>query len=257
MMLTLKRKLRSPQPGQAEVWHKADLHLHTTYSDGLMTPAETMEIIARYTTLRVIAITDHDTTEGAFVAREYAQRRQLGIEVVIGQEVTTGDGDIIGLYLQSTLPKFSTAAEAIEVIHQQDGLAVAVHPFAFGWGTESVYLAFLHLPFDAVEVRHGCPFSLAGNLCTTLLNWFGPRLPGLGSSDSHIPYTVGEAFTWFPGSSSSDLRRAIETHSVRPGGTTWKLASMLRVLPVIADRGWPRYTSDPELQPSPDIPLLH
>lgn len=244
------------QPGKAAVWHKADLHLHTTYSDGLMTSEETVDIIAQHTFLRVIGITDHDTTEGAFVAREYAQQRRSGIEVVIGQEVTTGDGDVIGLYLQSTLPKFATAAEAIEAIHRQGGLAVAVHPFTFGWGMESIQLAFLRLPFDAVEVRHGCPVSLVGNLCTTLLNRFGPRLPELGGSDSHIPYTAGQAFTWFPGSSSSDLRRAIETHTVRAGGTTWKLVSLWRTLLVIAERGWPHCTSNPELQPSPDIPLL-
>ena len=244
------------QPGKAAVWHKADLHLHTTYSDGLMTSEETVDIIAQHTSLRVIAITDHDTTEGAFVAREYAQQRQPGIEVVIGQEVTTGDGDVIGLYLQSTLPRFATAAEAIEAIHRQGGLAVAVHPFTFGWGMESIQLAFLRLPFDAVEVRHGCPVSLVGNLCTTLLNLSGPQLPGLGGSDSHIPYTAGQAFTWFPGSSSSDLRRAIETHTVRAGGTTWKLVSLWRTLLVIAERGWPTYTNSPDLAHSTEaIPL--
>ncbi len=237
------------QPNKAIVWHKADLHLHTTYSDGLMTPEETVDIIAQHTSLSVVAITDHHTTEGAFVAREYAQRHSLNIEVIIGQEVTTGEGDVIGLYLQSTLPKFATATAAIEAIHQQGGLAVAPHPFTFGWDMESVNFAFLRLPFDAVEGRHGCPVSLAGNLCTALANRFGPRLPELGGSDSHIPYTAGQAFTWFPGINSSDLRRAIETHTVRPGGTTWKLMSMLRTLPIIAERGWPHYTSGTKLQP--------
>jgi hypothetical protein len=124
---------------------------------------------------------------------------------------------------------------------------VAAHPFAFGAGTQSLYFAFLRLPFDAVEVRHGCPTSVAGNLLAALLNRFGPKLAALGSSDSHIPHTAGQAFTWFPGDNSRDLRRAIETRMVRPGGTTWKLANLLRALPVIAERGWPRYASAPEL----------
>jgi hypothetical protein len=118
---------------------------------------------------------------------------------------------------------------------------------------ESVHLVFLRLPFDAVEVRHGCPVSLVGNLCTTLLNRYGPQLPELGGSDSHIPYTAGQAFTWFPGSSSSDLRQAIETQTVQPGGTTWKLVSLLRTLPIIVKRGWPRCKSNPELPASPLI----
>lgn len=226
------------------MWNKADLHLHTTYSDGLMTPEETVDIIAQGASLRVIAITDHDTIEGALTAHEYAQRRQLPLEVIIGQEVTTGDGDVLGLFLHSTLPKFTTAAAAVEAIHQQGGLAVAAHPFVFGAGTHSLYFTFLRLPFDAVETRHGCPLSLAANLGVALVNRFGPRLPKLGSSDSHIPYTAGQAFTWFPGHSSQDLRRAITGGTVRPGGGTWKMVSMWQSLRVIAERGWPKLPSD-------------
>ncbi len=237
---------REPLPTK---WNQADLHLHTTFSDGLMAPEETVDFIAQYTPLRVIAITDHDTIEGALVAREYAQRRHPALEVIIGQEVTTGNGDVLGLYLHSTLPRFATAAAAIQAIHHQGGLAVAAHPFAFGLGTQSVHTAFLRLPFDAVEVRHGCPTSVVGNFLTFLLNRFGPQLAGLGNSDSHLPHTAGQAFTWFPGDNSHDLRRAIETKTVRPAGTTWKLFSMLRMLPVIIRHGWPHYTSAPKLSP--------
>lgn len=250
-MFTFKHKLPSlavPGSGkQTGKWGQADLHLHTTFSDGLMTPEETVDFIAQYTSLRVIAITDHNTTEGAVIARDYARQRHPYMEVIVGQEVTTGGGDVLGLYLHSTLPRFATPAAAIQAIHRQGGLAVAAHPFAFGLGTQSVYFAFLRLPFDAVEVRHGCPTSVAGNLLTGLLNRFGPRLANLGSSDSHLPHTAGQAFTWFPGDNSSDLRRAIEARLVRPGGTTWKGSSLWRALPIIAARGWPRYAPAPKL----------
>jgi hypothetical protein len=65
----------------------------------------------------------------------------------------------------------------------------------------------------------------------------------LGNSDSHIPYTAGEAFTWFLGNSSDDLRHAIESGRVRPGGTTWKLTSLWRALPIVMERGWPGHAS--------------
>jgi predicted metal-dependent phosphoesterase TrpH len=233
---------------QANRWGKADLHLHTNYSkDGYMTPAETIEIIAEYAPVDVIAITDHDTAEGAFLAQDYARQHHPHLEVIIGQEVSTGDGDILGLYLQSTLPTFPTAEAAIEAIHQQGGLAVAAHPYVFHWGMESVNNAILHLPFDAVEVRHGCPLSIFNNFWTALANRFGQQLPALGNSDSHIPYTTGQAFTWFPGKTSADLRRAIEENTVRPGGTTWKLTSMLRKLPVLFERNRPYYPPELEL----------
>ncbi len=217
-------------------WSKADLHLHTTFSDGYMTPAETIDIIDRHASVDVIAITDHDTAEGAFIAREYAQRFHPHLEVIIGQEVTTGEGDVLGLFLRDTLPRFSTALAAIEAIHRQGGLAIAVHPYVFKWDMESVGDAILHLPFDAVEVRHGCPLSLPANLRASLMNRFGQRLPAVGNSDSHIPFTTGQAFTWFPGRSAADLRRAIHQNSVRPGGTTWKVGSLLRKIPVLRTR---------------------
>lgn len=218
------------------VWSKADLHIHTTFSDGYMTPMETIDIIAHEARVNVVAITDHDTIAGALIAREYARQNYPNLEVIIGQEITTGQGDVVGLFLQTELPRFATALEAIEAIHRQSGLAIAVHPFIFGAGMESVHNAIKHLPFDAVESRHGCPLSLPGNLWAELVNHFGQRLPALGNSDSHIPYSVGQAFTWFPGTSAAHLYDAIQLDLVRPGGTTWKLGSMLRMLPVLFNR---------------------
>ncbi|MEW5957385.1 MAG: PHP-associated domain-containing protein [Chloroflexota bacterium] len=229
-------------------WSKADLHLHTSCSDGWMTPAETVDIIAGQTPLTVIAITDHDTTDGAFWASEYARRHHPELEVIIGQEITTGEGDVLGLFLKSTLPRFATAAQAIEAIHQQEGLAVAPHPFTYGLAMESVGPAILRLPFDAVEARHGCPLSSPSNVITALVNRFSQRLPALGNSDAHIPYAAGQAFTWFPGRTGADLYRAIKNNTVRPGGTTWQLPALLRQLAVIAERGWVSYPGNPELQ---------
>jgi hypothetical protein len=229
---------------QATTWSKADLHLHTTYSDGLMTPAETIDIIAKRANVHVVAITDHDTAEGAFIAREYARSHYPQLDVIIGQEVSTGEGDVLGLYLRSSLPIFDTAAEAIHAIHKQGGLAVAAHPFVGGFGVDSVRRAIAHLPFDAIEVRHGCPLSIPSNWWAGFTNRFGQRLPELGGSDSHIPFTVGEPFTWFPGVDGQDLRQAIRYNRVRPGGTPWSITSMVRKVPVLMERGWASYSHD-------------
>lgn len=225
-------------------WSKADLHMHTTYSDGLMTPQEVIDIVAKRGEMQVIAVTDHDTAEGAFVSQAYAQKQYPHLEVIVGQEVTTGEGDVLGLFLHSTLPTFDTAAEAIDAIHAQAGLAVAAHPFVRVFGVDSVGHAIAHLDFDAVEVRHGCPLSIPSNMWAGWINRRGQQLPELGSSDSHIPYSVGQSYTWFPGRTSSDLRRAIEAGHVRVGGTTWTLLSMLRKLPVIFERGWASYSPE-------------
>src|SRR5207244_130119 len=63
---------------------RADLHLHTTHSDGTYSPAEVVDL-ARRSGLAAVAITDHDTTAGVAPARAAAA---LGLEVIAGVEVT-------------------------------------------------------------------------------------------------------------------------------------------------------------------------
>lgn len=226
------------------MYSKADTHIHTTYSDGLMSPQETIDFIGAQTDLRVIAITDHGTAEGALAAQDYAQHRVPRLEVIIGQEISTDEGDVVGLFLTSSLPSFETAAEAIEAIHAQDGLAVAVHPFS-RWTTFNNMSGvgskiFDHL-FDAVEVRNGFPTNIPTNTLTTWLNrYIGQQLPELGGSDSHVSFTVGQPFTWFPGRTAADFRRAIERGTVRVGGLCWTPSSLARLIPVIMKRGLPR-----------------
>src|SRR5438477_10616426 len=64
---------------------RADLHTHTTHSDGLYTPAQVVEL-ARRSGLAAVAVTDHDALGGVAVAREAAAN--AGVEVVAGVEIT-------------------------------------------------------------------------------------------------------------------------------------------------------------------------
>lgn len=71
---------------------KADLHVHTTYSDGT---AGVPDILARVAAsdLRVVAITDHDTINGAREARRLV--RDFDIDVIVGEEVSTREGHLL------------------------------------------------------------------------------------------------------------------------------------------------------------------
>jgi hypothetical protein len=224
------------------MYSKADTHIHTTYSDGLMSPEDMIDHIARRTDLRVIAITDHDTTAGAFVAQAYARRHAPQLDVIIGQEVTTREGDVVGLYMTSTLPPFETAAEAVEAIHSQNGLAIAVHPFST-WMTlgnmRGLGSRIFTLPLDGVEVHNGFPGNFICNPLSKWLNRYrGQHLPALGGSDSHVPHTVGQGFTWFPGSTAADLRQAIETNTIRAGGSLWTIPSLIGLFSTLSQTGF-------------------
>jgi hypothetical protein len=228
------------------MFSKADTHIHTTYSDGFMTPEEVVEFVAAKTDLRVIAITDHNTAEGAFIGQAYARRYTLPLEVIIGQEVSTKEGDVVGLFMTETLPSYDTAAEAIAAIHAQGGLAVAVHPFS-RWATlnnmKGVGTKIFKLPFDGVEIRNGFPANFFSNPWTTWLNrHWGQKLPELGGSDSHLVFTIGQPCTQFPGCTAADLRRAIEQAEVRVKGHFWSFGSLARMMPLLVKkRSLPHY----------------
>ncbi len=221
---------------------KADIHNHTTCSDGLMTPEALVEYAATKTDLRVIAVTDHNTTEGGQIARAYRDAFALDfahLEVIVGQEVMSRDGDILALFIEQDIPGQLSAAESIERIHAQGGLAIAAHPYAFvvtrfgGGGMEGVKGLIHRLPFDGVEERNGTPTELLSNLWTRLRNRGVARHSPTGGSDTHYLPTVGSTYTCFPGKSAADLRRAIEAGQTRAGGHVY---SPLTILRVISDR---------------------
>jgi hypothetical protein len=214
--------------------NKADIHIHTTFSDGLMTPEAVVEYVATETDLRVIAITDHDTIEGAVAARRYQRRhqREFGhLEIIIGAEITSREGDIVGLFLTHDVPAGMSAAETVEAIHAQGGLAIAVHPFSFLVPTmvKGVRGRVHSLPFDGVETRNGAPTEFPSNYLTQWINRRRRALPEVGGSDAHYLPTVGQTFTLFPGHAAADFRCALETGRVQAGGQVYSMLTLARV----------------------------
>jgi predicted metal-dependent phosphoesterase TrpH len=106
---------------------KADLHLHTNYSDGYSTPAQLVDYVCDHTDLRVIAVTDHDAIDGAYEAQQYAQERNL--DVIIGEEISTREGHMLAYFIERHIRTGMSARDTIAAIHDQGGLAVAAHPY--------------------------------------------------------------------------------------------------------------------------------
>jgi len=188
--------------------------MHTTVSDGWPTPRELVDHAARRAKLDLIAVTDHDTIEGALRARDHAARRAR-FHVIVGEEVSSRDGHIVALFLERRVRPGMSAAATLDAIHDQGGLAVAVHPF---WRTQrrirsgpvhGVGWLAAELDFDAIEVENATPGFYLVNQLAHRLN-LGLGAAALGSSDAHILDAVGRAFTEFPGKTPEALRAAIE-----------------------------------------------
>ena len=84
--------------------------------------------VAKKKGIDIIAITDHNTIKGGVETKKV--EKEFGIEVIIGSEIMTTEGEIIGLFLNEEIPKGLTPEETIELIKEQGGLAIAPHPYS-------------------------------------------------------------------------------------------------------------------------------
>jgi len=107
----------------------ADLHLHTSFSDGWPSPAEVVDHVTLETRLDVIAITDHDTIEGALRAAEHSEHTG-GVPVIVGEEVKTRDGDLICVFLETAIPPGLSVAETSQITGALLVFALLVTPAA-------------------------------------------------------------------------------------------------------------------------------
>lgn len=103
---------------------KADLHLHTDRSPDSLIPVARLiqQCVARG--IDCVAITDHNTIDGALAAREMAP-----FKVIVAEEVKTSEGEIIGFFLSKEIPRGLSPEETVRRIKEQGGLVCIPHPF--------------------------------------------------------------------------------------------------------------------------------
>lgn len=195
---------------------KADLHIHTRVSDGLASVADVLEYVENETDLDVIAITDHEDASGGLRARELAAQRGYRFEVVVGAEITTLQGHLLGLFLESTPKSFRGVESTIEAIHTQGGLAVVPHPMS--WLTRSLSRRTIDricargepgVAFDAIEVANPSPAGRLTAKRAVAANTERWKLPVTGGSDAHHLLHIGKGWTEFRGGGVEGLRTSI------------------------------------------------
>ena len=174
---------------------RVDCHLHTVASGDASLTLEELADRARATGLDVVFVTDHNVTEAAMTAA----RRDLGVRIIVGEEIRTPDGDVIGLFLTERIPYVLPLAEVTARIRAQGALVYAPHPFDLIRSSTGRVLPGLCQSgdVDVIEVFNAKIEDPALNdRAAELARSYG--LPGGAGSDAHDAAGVGAAYLEMP-----------------------------------------------------------
>ena len=180
-------------------WVRVDMHSHTMFSgDSTTTLDEIAESVAE-AGIDVLCVTDHNAIEGALRLRR--ELESAGVcRIVVGEEVRTHTGEIIGLFLVDKVPFGANATDTARAIRDQGGVVYVPHPFdpmrrnITEASLEEITAAGL---VDAIEA-HNSKTSLQS--LNARAREFGERHGlALGAgSDAHVPHALGSGYVEMP-----------------------------------------------------------
>jgi predicted metal-dependent phosphoesterase TrpH len=191
----------------------ADFHIHTRFSrDSILTEERFIEK-ALERGLTHVCVTNHNNVEGAIAVRDKVVEMGVAdrLTVILGEEVSTTDGEVVGVFLTKTIPRGLSANETADEIHRQGGLVSIPHPFD---------------PFRASHIKEGPLRNLADTGKIDMVEVFNCRvtaqrhneeaaefarryeIPGIAASDSHSSFEIAMAFNAMPAFDSADELRA-------------------------------------------------
>jgi predicted metal-dependent phosphoesterase TrpH len=233
-MLRKRKQMTAWQAYYAGKHGKADLHMHSTYSDGIGTIEQIFEQVQNRTNLDVIAITDHDVIEGSLRARDLWAKGSYRFDFIVGEEVSTNEGHLLGLFIEKRVPPGLSVERSIDLIHEQGGLAIIAHPLhkLFRHSCQREVMDRIHASkdvwLDGIETWNASFCGIYANQVAMRVNRDVYGLPELGNSDAHTLNSIGSGMTWFEGKSAQDVRQSIESGSSAPGGTLWQVQDYVR-----------------------------
>lgn len=190
----------------------ADLHLHSIYSEDGACSIETILAQAQSRQLDVIAITDHNTMDGAIEALMAAHKFHM--QVIPAVEISTTEGHLLAYEVYQPIKRGQSLESTVRKVHEAGGFCIVPHPMAIGFdGIRMKVLAqALQDPIIAetiwgIELING-GLNRRNFRAVGLDSQF--NLAAVGSSDGHNIDSVGRVVTQFTGSTIQDLKQALQ-----------------------------------------------
>lgn len=175
---------------------KADLHVHTEYSPDCNTPLARIIDRCRETGIDCLAISDHNTIEGAL-----KMQKDAPFLVIVAEEVLTPHGEIMGMFLKENIPAGLSVAETISRIKAQGGLVAIPHPFdkfrQSALDSEITRGLAEQGEIDIIEVFNSrTPLYRSSAKAERFAKKYG--IPGSAGSDAHTLQAIGNAYVEMP-----------------------------------------------------------
>jgi hypothetical protein len=192
---------------------KTLIHIHTDYSYDSNIAPERLLAYAERNGFGCVAVTDHDTIEGA-----RRMQAMTDLRIIVGEEVSTTDGHVIGLFLQQRVEPGLSARDTALAIKEQGGLVLIPHPFnkLFGCGIGQAAYDMLDL-IDAVEINNAQnPLPMPDWTAARLARKTG--IPAFVGADSHRAFSIAPCFQWMrPFEGPVDFLNALKGAELVPG----------------------------------------
>jgi predicted metal-dependent phosphoesterase TrpH len=143
-----------------------------------------------------LAITDHNTIHGAFEMKEIAPP---WLNIIVGEEVKTTEGEIIGFFLREEIPPRMSPRETVAAIKEQGGLVSIPHPFdrVRPSRLDAESLLAVVSDVDIIEVWNSRTSFQVDNVKAEEFARRFNKLQGAGS-DAHVEYELGKAYVEMP-----------------------------------------------------------
>ena len=173
---------------------KVDLHTHSQASpDGGITLAQYKYVLDKGL-LDVVAITDHNTITFALEAQQ-----QLGDSIIVGEEIMTTEGEIIGLFLNQVIEPMLSPEKTVHAIRSQGGIVYIPHPIETRRkGLPLATMDRLVKSIDIVEVYNGRVMQPSRS--AQAIQWAkSHNIAGVASSDAHGVRGWGRAYSEIEG----------------------------------------------------------
>ena len=168
------------------------MHTHSEYSPDSRTPIAVQAAALVAAGIDVVCATDHNTIEGALRLRDLAAEK---LRVIVGEEISSRDGEIIGLFLEKPIPRDLSAEDTIARIHEQGGIASVPHPFSRNrlYHIKAGALERVWQSIDCIEVFNAREAFMADN---RRADAFAKErgIPGAVGSDAHRSSEIGRAW---------------------------------------------------------------